>query len=89
MKGPAHMVEGSHHLRKAPNLHPLVNSVIFPIVKGLIFDLFSIAKGTILALNLRSQGYGCENPGRTPRSKFFRVTPPTPGLNSMLVNKIF
>ena len=22
MKGPAHMVEGGHHLRKAPNPHP-------------------------------------------------------------------
>ena len=22
LKGPAHMVEGGHHLRKAPNMHP-------------------------------------------------------------------
>ena len=30
----------------------------------------------ILALGLRSQGYGCENPGRTPPSKFSEYPPP-------------
>ena len=48
---------------------------MFPIVKGLILDPCSVANGMILALGLRNQGYGCENPGRTPPSKFFGVPP--------------
>ena len=50
--------------------------------QGFEFDPFSIAKGMILAL-LRSQGYGCENLGRTPPSKFFGV-PRLPGIKVWL-----
>ena len=31
--------------------------------QGFDFDPVSVAKGTILALGLRSKGYGCEKPG--------------------------
>ena len=40
----------------------------FPIVKGMI---------KILALNLHSQGYGCQKPGHTLPSIFFRSTTPS------------
>ena len=42
----------------------------FPIVKGFDFDPFSVAKGTILVLGIRSQGYYCENPDCTPSQNF-------------------
>ena len=51
--------------------------------QGFDFDPFSVTKGMILANGLHSQGYGCENPGRTPPSKFFGVPPGTSRPNSL------
>ena len=48
--------------------------------QGFVFVPFSVARGMILALGLRSQGYACENLGRTPRQFFGVPPPPTPQL---------
>ena len=48
--------------------------------QGYCFNTFSVSRGIILAFHLHSEGYGFENPGRTPPSTltFFEIPPKWP-----------
>ena len=56
-----------------PNLTNFKSKVVILVIssfQGYHFNPFSLGKGIILAFHLPNQGYGLENPGRTPPSFF-------------------